>query len=114
MLEATQILDASLLPAMVIAGAVGVLLGAIAAARAARTYDTVMLRVLGASRRQILLLQLAEYGLLAGVLALVALAFALQLRRAQVVCVLQLFASLCLVRRTPLWLKAVLPPAWVT
>jgi len=48
-------------------------MGAIAAARAARTYDTVMLRVLGASRRQILLLQLAEYGLLAGVLALVAL-----------------------------------------
>jgi putative ABC transport system permease protein len=57
----------------VLAG-LAVLLGAIAAARAARTYDTVMLRVLGASRRQVLLLQLAEYGLLAGVLALVALA----------------------------------------
>jgi len=50
-----------------------VLMGAIAAARSARTYDTVMLRVLGASRKQILLLQLAEYGLIAGVLALVAL-----------------------------------------
>ena len=57
----------------VLAG-LAVLMGAIAAARAARTYDTVMLRVLGASRRQVLMLQLAEYGLLAGVLALVALA----------------------------------------
>jgi len=34
----------------------------------------VILRVLGASRRQLLLLQLAEYGLLAGILALVSLA----------------------------------------
>ena len=37
----------------VLAG-LAVLLGAIAAARAARTYDTVVLRVLGADRRQIL------------------------------------------------------------
>jgi putative ABC transport system permease protein len=51
-----------------------VLFGAIAAARASRTYDNVILRVLGASRRQLLLLQMAEYGLLAGALALVALA----------------------------------------
>ena len=36
-------------------------------------YDTVILRVLGASRRQLLLLQLAEYGLLAALLAGVAL-----------------------------------------
>ncbi|MGB3165858.1 MAG: FtsX-like permease family protein, partial [Alteraurantiacibacter sp.] len=50
-----------------------VLLGAIAAARAARTYDTVILRVLGASRRQLLALQFAEFGLLAVVLAGVAL-----------------------------------------
>jgi len=57
----------------VLAG-LAVLLGAIAAARAARTYDTVVLRVLGASRRQIMLMQLAEYGLLAVVLAVVALA----------------------------------------
>lgn len=56
----------------VLAG-LAVLLGAIAAARAARTYDTVILRVLGASRGQLLLVQLAEYGLLAGLLALVAL-----------------------------------------
>lgn len=57
----------------VLAG-LAVLIGAIAAARAARTYDTVVLRVLGASRRQILLMQLAEYGLLALMLAGVALA----------------------------------------
>ncbi len=56
----------------VLAG-LAVLLGAIAAARASRLYDNVILRVLGASRRQLLLLQLAEYGVLALVLALVAL-----------------------------------------
>jgi len=56
----------------VLAG-LAVLIGAIAAARALRTYDTVMLRVLGASGRQILLMQLAEYAALAGILALVAL-----------------------------------------
>jgi putative ABC transport system permease protein len=57
----------------VLAG-LAVLLGAIAAARTARSYDNVILRVLGASRRQLLLLQIAEFGLLAAVLALVALA----------------------------------------
>ncbi len=57
----------------VLAG-LAVLLGAIAAARASRTYDTVVLRVLGASRRQVLLVQLAEYVLLSLVLAVVALA----------------------------------------
>jgi putative ABC transport system permease protein len=57
----------------VLAG-IAVLLGAIAAARASRTYDNVILRVLGASRRQLLTLQMAEYALLATVLAGVALA----------------------------------------
>lgn len=57
----------------VLAG-LAVLLGAIAAARASRTYDTVVLRVLGADRRQILMMQLAEYALLAGALAIIALA----------------------------------------
>lgn len=57
----------------VLAG-VAVLLGAIAAARAARTYDNVVLRVLGASRGQLLGLQMAEYGILSLVLAGVALA----------------------------------------
>ncbi len=57
----------------VLAG-LAVLLGAIAAARAARTYDTVVLRVLGADRRQILVMQLIEYVVLAAALAVVALA----------------------------------------
>jgi len=57
----------------VLAG-LAVLLGAIAAARASRLYDNVILRVLGASRRQLLMLQLAEYGLLAAALSVVALA----------------------------------------
>ena len=56
----------------VLAG-LAVLLGAIAAARASRMYDTVILRVLGASRRQVLVMQLLEYGLLALLLAGVAL-----------------------------------------
>lgn len=60
--------------AVTVLAGLAVLLGAIAAARAARTYDTVVLRVLGASRRQILTLQLAEYGIITGLLALVALA----------------------------------------
>jgi putative ABC transport system permease protein len=57
----------------VLAG-IAVLLGAIAAARASRLYDNVILRVLGASRSQLLALQLAEFGALALVLAGVALA----------------------------------------
>lgn len=57
----------------VLAG-IAVLIGAIAAARASRLYDNTILRVLGASRGQLLALQMAEYGLLAGLLALVALA----------------------------------------
>jgi len=56
----------------VLAG-IAVLLGAIAAARASRTYDTVILRVLGASTRQLLALQFAEFGILALVLAGVSL-----------------------------------------
>ena len=56
----------------VLAG-LAVLLGAIAAARAARTYDTVILRVLGADRRQIIAMQLIEYVALAAMLAVVAL-----------------------------------------
>jgi len=56
----------------VLAG-LAVLLGAIAAARSSRTYDSVVLRVLGASRLQLLVPLLGEYALLAGLLALVAL-----------------------------------------
>ena len=56
----------------VLAG-MAVLAGAISAARERRQYDTVILRVLGASRRQLLTLLLAEYGLLCALLAAVAL-----------------------------------------
>lgn len=56
-----------------VAAGIAVLLGAIAAARANRTYDNTILRVLGASRRQLLGLQLVEYGLLTIVLGIVAL-----------------------------------------
>lgn len=59
--------------AVAVLAGLAVLMGAIAAARAARMYDTVILRVLGASRRQILSMQLAEYGLIALALAGVAL-----------------------------------------
>ncbi|RIV86387.1 ABC transporter permease [Aurantiacibacter xanthus] len=77
--EARAILDQVALAilaaaAVAVLAGLAVLLGAIAAARAARTYDTVVLRVLGASRRQLLGLLLAEFGLLAAVLAGVALA----------------------------------------
>jgi putative ABC transport system permease protein len=56
----------------VLAG-IAVLLGALAAARAAKAYDNTILRVLGASRGQLLALLLAEYGTLGGLLALVSL-----------------------------------------
>ena len=74
LVEARKLLEQVSLATLAAAGVtvlagLAVLMGAIAAARAARTYDTVMLRVLGASRRQILLLQLAEYGLLAALVA---------------------------------------------
>ncbi|WP_226017952.1 FtsX-like permease family protein [Novosphingobium sp. FKTRR1] len=50
-----------------------VLAGAIAAARERRQYDSVILRVLGASRGQLLALLLSEYALLCALLAAVAL-----------------------------------------
>jgi putative ABC transport system permease protein len=67
---ATAILAAA--SVAVLAG-VAVLLGALAAVRASRLYDNVILRVLGAGRRQLLVLQLVEFGTLALVLALLAL-----------------------------------------
>ena len=60
----------------VLAG-IAVLIGAIAAAREARTYDSVVLRVLGASRAQVLASQAIEYALLTGAIALLALALGL-------------------------------------
>ncbi|APL96494.1 FtsX-like permease family protein [Sphingobium indicum] len=69
--------------AIVLAGSVAilagiaVLIGAIAASRQARAYDSVILKTLGATRWQILGAQGIEYALLAGVLALVALGLGL-------------------------------------
>ncbi len=53
---------------------IAVLIGAIAASRHARSYDSVILKVLGATRLQILGTQALEYALLAAILALVSLA----------------------------------------
>ncbi|HVM37456.1 MAG TPA: FtsX-like permease family protein [Sphingomicrobium sp.] len=56
---------------------IAVLVGALAAARQSRSYDSVVLKTLGATRLQILGLQALEYGLLALVLAAVSLALGL-------------------------------------
>lgn len=70
-----QMATAILLSASVaILAGIAVLIGAIAASRQARTYDSVILKTLGATRRQILAAQALEYALLALVLATLALA----------------------------------------
>mgnify|MGYP002780410121 CR=1 FL=1 len=56
---------------------IAVLVGAIAAARQSRIYDSVILKLLGSTRRQILGAQAMEYGILAVVLGLLALALGL-------------------------------------
>jgi putative ABC transport system permease protein len=53
---------------------IAVLIGAIAASRQARSYDSVILKTLGATRMQVLGAQALEYGVLALMLALVSLA----------------------------------------
>ena len=53
---------------------IAVLIGAIAASRQARAYDSVIMKTLGATRWQVLGAQLIEYALLAAILATVALA----------------------------------------
>ncbi len=71
----TQMSRAILVAASVaILAGIAVLVGAIAAARQSRSYDSVILKTLGATRMQLLGGQALEYGLLAGLLALVALA----------------------------------------
>jgi putative ABC transport system permease protein len=52
---------------------IAVLIGAIAAAREARTYDGVILRTLGATRWQVLAVQALEYAILSIILSLLAL-----------------------------------------
>lgn len=76
--EARRLLDqvgAAVLAAASVAVLAGmaVLAGAIAAQRAERSYDTVILRVLGAGSGQVLRLVLAEFGILALVIGVVAL-----------------------------------------
>jgi putative ABC transport system permease protein len=73
-----QMATAILLAASVtILAGIAVLVGAIAASRQARSYDSVILKTLGATRRQILAAQALEYGLIAALLAAVALALGL-------------------------------------
>lgn len=57
-----------------VAAGIAVLIGALAASRRARTYDAVLLKVLGATRGQVAAATLLEYGLLALIVAGVALA----------------------------------------
>ena len=57
----------------VLAG-IAVLIGAIAASRQARSYDSVIMKMLGATRRQILVTQALEYGVLAVLVAAASLA----------------------------------------
>lgn len=56
---------------------VAVLVGAIAAARASRIYDSVIMKMLGSTRRQILGAQALEYGILAVVLGILSLGLGL-------------------------------------
>ena len=56
---------------------IAVLVGAIAAARASRIYDSVIMKMLGSTRAQILGAQALEYGILAVVLGLLSLALGL-------------------------------------
>lgn len=57
-----------------VAAGIAVLVGAIAAARRARTYDSVLLKLLGATRRQVLAMQAMEYAVLALIVAFIAFA----------------------------------------
>lgn len=60
-----------------IAAGVAVLVGALAAGRRARTYDAVILKMLGATRAQVLRAAAIEYGALAAVVGVLALALGL-------------------------------------
>lgn len=59
--------------AVAVAAGIAVLVGALAASRRARTYDSVLLKLLGATRPQVLAAQAIEYSLLAGIVAGLAL-----------------------------------------
>ncbi len=73
-----QMAAAILLAASVaILAGVAVLIGALAASREARTYDSVIMKTLGATRAQILAVQALEYGLLALIVAALSLGLGL-------------------------------------
>jgi putative ABC transport system permease protein len=55
-----------------VAAGIAVLVGAIAAGARARTYDAVLLKLLGATRGQVARATLAEYGLIAAIVAVLA------------------------------------------
>jgi len=59
-----------------VAAGIAVLVGAIAAARRSRTYDAVLLKLLGATRRQVLAVQAMEYAVLALIVSGIALGVA--------------------------------------
>ena len=59
--------------AVTVLAGIAVLVGALAASRRARTYDSVMLKLLGATRRRILAGQALEFGVLALIVCAVAL-----------------------------------------
>ncbi|MDX3885705.1 MAG: ABC transporter permease [Sphingomonas sp.] len=58
-----------------LAAGIAVLVGAIAASRRSRIYDSVLLKLLGATRRQVLAAQAIEYAILASILSLLAALF---------------------------------------
>jgi putative ABC transport system permease protein len=60
--------------AVAVLAGIAVLIGALAASRRARVYDSVLLKLLGATRARILATQAAEFALLALILCLLALA----------------------------------------
>jgi putative ABC transport system permease protein len=74
MLEQLTVAVRSAASVAILAG-IAVLVGALAASRRARTYDSVMLKLLGATRARILMAQALEFAVLAAIVA--AIAFAL-------------------------------------
>jgi putative ABC transport system permease protein len=59
--------------AVAVLAGIAVLVGAIAASRRTRSYDAVILKMVGATRGQVLKAQAAEYALLAAILSAIAL-----------------------------------------
>lgn len=88
---------------MAIFAGIAVLIGAVAASREKRVYDSVILKLLGATRAQILGAQALEYAALASILALISLAIGLS---AAAYVVTQIFEFAF--RPDPLWVAITL------